>query len=54
MTYHLAEVGHNPMPAGIPPVFYARCACGWIGPDRGTKAAAEDDCYAHDVTENPA
>jgi len=51
--YHLAEVitlrGDMYKLRG----YRAKCAaCGWFGPDRETKSAAEDDCVAHDTTEN--
>lgn len=53
--YHLAEVGRHTR--GAPPVRYfeAYCdACGWVGPERTTRGAAEDDAAAHDVASNPA
>ena len=48
--YHLAEVKR----AGVSVHWYeASCdACGWIGPKRDTRAAADDDAIAHDTTEN--
>jgi hypothetical protein len=27
--------------------FWARCTCGWLGPERNRSSAADDDCHAH-------
>lgn len=51
--YHIADVAMRVGRDGISH-FHAFCDhCGWQGPNRPNKAAAEDDEYAHDVAENP-
>jgi len=53
--YHLAEVQKVTLISRRKPnvSYFAACdACGWRGPNRDTKGAAEDDAAAHDVTEN--
>ena len=52
--YHLAEASRMiGFPDGETLGWHAGCkACGWLGPDRDTKAAADEDGYAHDVTHN--
>lgn len=48
--YHLAEVERYATLG----VYRAECAaCGWHGPDRDTKRAADDDATAHDIASNP-
>lgn len=49
--YHLAEAEKAGLVTARP--WVARCtACGWVGPSRGDKTAAQDDALTHDVTEN--
>jgi len=51
--YHLAEASRLRDINGEPIGWHAGCpACGWFGPDRDTKAAAEEDARIHDETEN--
>ena len=53
--YHLAEVHRSVRyPEGGTRSYFAACdACGWQGPQRLSKSAAEDDATAHDNAENP-
>jgi hypothetical protein len=57
--YHLADVHRTlsygdgvRLPAGSRKYFAVCDACGWMGPQRMTSAAAHDDAAAHDTTEN--
>jgi hypothetical protein len=53
--YHLAEVRRITERRSQTHLWEAYCnACGWVGRERSTKSAAEDDAAAHDITENPA
>jgi hypothetical protein len=49
--YHRAEPIKR-QKVGGPVHWQAYCKCGWVGPVRDTHQAAEDDCLAHDTTEN--
>lgn len=58
-TYHLADSRRHtnlvPIPphGGISSWWEAYCgACGWVGPQRETKSAADDDATAHDSASN--
>lgn len=51
MDYHLAdviEVKKAPFRE-----WQARCGCGWLGPVRVAKTAANEDAAAHDISANP-
>ena len=55
--YHLAEARRSQLTDKDTgeklPTWVAVCdACGWVGHDRSFKVTAEDDCLAHDTTEN--
>lgn len=51
--YHLAETHRTVAWPQGPRGFFAACeACGWVGPQRSTKTAADEDALAHDTTEN--
>lgn len=58
LDYHLAEVvitertGVHPKSTVTIKSYVARCKCGWHGPARDSLRAADEDCYAHDSTEN--
>jgi hypothetical protein len=52
-SYHLAEVQRTTRAGDEAVRYFAACDyCGWAGPQRDTKGAAEDDAVAHDNTEN--
>lgn len=56
MDYHLAEVtgsyGREAALAAIYAPFRAKCACGWVGPNRDDRHAAEEDAGEHDKAAN--
>jgi hypothetical protein len=55
LKHHLAELVQRQRMVGDPagPRFFARCRCGWSGPDRPTVQAANDDAIVHEHTQNP-
>jgi hypothetical protein len=48
LDYHIAE----PKFKRTHENWIAKCKCGWQGADRTSKAAAEQDCLAHETAHN--
>jgi hypothetical protein len=51
VDYHLGElVQRRADTERVGPRFFARCKCGWFGPDRATVQSANEDAITHEQT----